>query len=298
MPKFRIGRHINIAHGFVTAPQYANDLGCTVIQIFFGNPQQVVIKARPDEELLVFGEQLSLYKMKMVVHASYTINLCHPVHSKQHQASVNALIRDLTMSDIVGKRCMGVVIHMGKNMPDNNISDETALANYVAGLKYALHNTPDNTIIILETGASQGNEVGSTLGGLSSIFWGLNKKERIRVKFCIDTCHIWASGYDISNSKKVIDFFKEFNNAVGIDRIACMHFNDSKTDRGSHVDRHADLGHGYIPVAGLKSIARIACKYKIPLILETPLDSVNNHTNRDVTFQEELAKVKKYVGVL
>ena len=295
MKRFRIGRHINTSHGFTTAPAYADSIDCEVLQVFLGNPQAINSKPKQEKDLIKFSSELNKYKLKMVVHSSYTINLCHPPKSKQFQASVRSLVRDLNATHIIGKRCMGVVIHMGKNIKANNITNQQAIRNYIRGLKKALSETPDDTIIILETGASQGTEVGSKIDGLEEIYWALDAKQRRRVKFCIDTCHIWATGYDISTRVGVRKFFNEFNRAIGIDRIACIHFNDSKTGLDSNVDRHADLGHGHIKSVGLKAVLKFAQKHKISVIMETPLDTVNPKTNKDVTFPQELAKIKKWL---
>jgi deoxyribonuclease-4 len=295
MTKFRLGRHINISHGFVTAPWYAESIGCGIFQIFLGAPQQVLSKAKQKDELIKFGKETDKRKLKMVVHGSYTINLCHPKKSKKFQASLRSLIQDLNASDNIGQNCLGVIIHMGKNIPENKLTDEQALDNYVIGLQNALAATPINTRIILETGASQGNEIASEIDGLSEIYWKLNEDERTRIYFCIDTCHIWATGYDISKPVGVKNFFKEFDDKIGLEKIICVHFNDSKTDLQSCVDRHADLGYGYIKSEGLRSVAQFAKKHDIPLIFETPLDAINKKTNREITFEEELLKVKSWL---
>lgn len=295
MSKFKLGRHINTSYGFITAPTYAKKLGCDIFQVFLGAPQQVISKAKQKDELVKFGKELDNKKINMVIHGSYTINLCHPTESKKFQMSVKSLVQDLNASANIGERCLGVIIHMGKNIPENQISDEEALDNYVLGLVQALSQTPKNTTIILETGASQGSEVASEIDGLAEIYWKLDETNRDRVTFCIDTCHIWATGYDISNSAGVKNFFKEFDKKIGLKKISCIHFNDSKTPLKSCVDRHADLGYGYIKSDGLKAIAQFAKKNNIPLIMETPLDAVNPDTNKDVTFTEEFSKVKTWL---
>ena len=295
MSEFRLGRHINISHGFVTAPWYAQSLGCGIFQIFLGAPQQVLSKAKQKDDLIKFGEEINKRKLKMVIHGSYTINLCHPKKSKKYQASIKSLIQDLNASVDIGNNCLGVIIHMGKNIPENKLSDEQALNNYVIGLQDALSSTPKNTYIILETGASQGSEIASEIDGLAEIYWKLSETERDRIFFCIDTCHIWATGYDISSPVGVKRFFNEFNDKIGVEKIICIHFNDSKTGLESCVDRHADLGYGFIKADGLKAVAQFAQTNKIPLIMETPLDAVNKTTNKDVTFEEEFTKVKSWL---
>ena len=295
MSKLRIGRHINISHGFLTAVHHAHSLGCNIMQIFLGPPQRISFKARSNTELHKFGLELQKYDMEMVIHGSYAINLCHPAGSARFKSSIKSLQQDLMAASLIGDRCAGVIIHMGKNIADNKIDNKTAIDNYIIGLKTALKATPFETTIILETGASQGTEVGSKIDGLATIYWSLTEKERERITFCIDTCHIWATGYDISTTAGVNSFFKEFDKKLGIDKIACIHFNDSKTALNSHVDRHADLAYGFIGEAGLKAFAHKASKYQIPIIMETPLDAIDPRTNREVTFANEFAKLKTWI---
>lgn len=295
MSEFRIGRHINISHIFFATPSYAECLGCTIFQIFLMIPQRIMTKSKQKEELIKFGKQLEKKDLKMVIHGSYSINLCHPHKNKKFVSSLKSLVQDLNSSADIGKNCLGVIIHMGKNVPENNITDEEALQNYVEGLKKALKITPKNTTIILETGASQGHEVGSKIDGLAKIYNGLTNMEKERIMFCIDTCHIFATGYDISDKIGVNRYFKEFDDKIGLDKIALMHFNDSKTKLGSGVDRHADLGYGFIKEKGLKAVAQFAKKHNISLVCETPLDSINVKTNREITLEEEFTKLKSWI---
>lgn len=292
---FRTGRHINISKGFVTAPWYAESLGCEIFQIFLGAPQQILSKKKQEEELVEFGSELKKRDLEMVVHGSYTINLCHPRTNKKFMASVKSLVQDLNASEIIGDRCLGVIIHMGKNIKENKLTYQQALDNYVYGLQVALSKTSLDTTIILETGASQGTEVGSELDYLSEIYWKLEEDEQDRIMFCIDTCHIWATGYDISDKIGVKKFFQEFEDKIGIEKIACIHFNDSKTGLESRVDRHADLGYGHIKEKGLKAFAQYSKKHKIPIIMETPLDAINPETNREITFDEEYSLLKSWI---
>ncbi|MEM0354028.1 MAG: deoxyribonuclease IV [Thermoplasmata archaeon] len=286
MSKF--GRQFDFRLGIVDAPSIAKELGYGIFQIFLGAPERANSRARKVSELKKMGEELERNKIEMVIHGSYTINLCHPRRSRMYKTSVRSLVRDLCASSIIGNRCIGVIVHMGKNILSNNITNDEALGNYVSGLKDALKVAPKDTTIILETGASQGREVGSKIEDLAKICRSLGKSEQSRVKVCVDTCHIWASGYDISTGNGVSKFFKRFDRLIGIDKISIIHLNDSKTPLGSGVDRHADLGYGYINKIGLKKVAKFARKMNIPVIFETPLDAINPITNQEISPDEEL----------
>lgn len=296
MGKFRIGRHIGISAGFLEVPSIAAEIGCSIMQIFLSNPQRIYTIPRKYTELEQFTVNCKKNKIKVVVHGSYTINLCHPKKNKLYKSSVKSLIRELEMVSILGKRCLGVIIHMGKNVPTNKISDSNALKNYISSIQKVLKKSPENTTLILETGASQGSEVGSRIDGLAEIYHSLTMIEQKRVMFCIDTCHIWSTGYDISTRKGAIAFFREFRDKIGLKKIACIHFNSSQNDLGAHVDRHADLSSGRIPQIGLKTIAQIAAKHKIPLIMETPLNTIDPKTNDEISFENELKLVQKWIN--
>lgn len=297
MKKFRIGRHINISGGFLTAPAFAEEIGCEFIQIFLGNPQQMISPVKPNSDLIAFGTELKIHHLKAVIHGHYTINLARNPANPKLIKSIKSLVNDIKSAHIIGKRCIGVIIHMGKNMPDEGISTEQSIQNYINGLQQAIAQTKDiDTPIILETGAGTGNEIGSDLNDLHKIYSGLNTEQKQRIKFCIDTCHIWSAGYNIGTENGVKAFFKVFDQKFSIKNIACIHLNNSQNDLGAHVDRHADLSYGKIPQIGMKKFVQIAFKHRIPIIMETPLDSPHPKTNKDIQFKDELLTVKKWIS--
>jgi deoxyribonuclease-4 len=293
---YRIGRHINISLGFVSSVAYAYSQGCSMMQIFLGAPQQVLSKKREKSSLLELSEALQKYNMLMVVHGAYTINLAHPPANRTYIISLKALIQDLEATQTIGENCLGVIIHMGKNIKANDITDEEAMDNYVRGLKEAIASgfASETNKIILETGASQGSEIGSTLDGLKYFYDRLTNTEKKCIGFCIDTCHIWATGYNISNEEKVKKFHDELEKKIGWDKVVCIHFNDSQNEKGSCVDRHADIGDGKIGEEGLRAFAMIAKKYQIPLLTETPLDYIDPKTYEKIKPTDEIIRIKKW----
>jgi deoxyribonuclease IV len=290
-----IGRHLGLSQGLAATPRMSKSIGYDIFQIFLGVPQQVISKPKSTKEIKDLAKALNETDQLMVIHASYTINLCHPPDSSKAITSVKSLVQDLKASELLGERCLGVIIHMGKNIPANGLDEDQALSNYRKGLRAALRSSPPETTIILETGAGQGSEVGTEIEGLAKIYHGLSEEHQSRITFCIDTCHIWAAGYDISSTKGVKSYFDEFDQAIGIDKISCIHFNNSKTPCGSCVDRHDDLNYGLIDPKGLRAVARFACENKIPLVMETPLDAVDPETNQDITHEDELALVRSWL---
>lgn len=295
--KFRIGRHISISPSLLTVPSFASEIECDIIQIFLGNPQELYTKERDEKELRSFGTELDKYKQKVVIHGHYTINFCNKPSTQKFKAGVRCLVTDLAASATIGKRSMGVIIHMGKKV-DPDMSKSQAMENYAKGLKECLEQTAklSNAQIILETGAGCGSEIGTDLDDLKSIYDLLSMSERKRIGFCIDTCHIWAAGYKINTAEGVKDYFNKFGKLFGIENIACIHMNNSKNKVGSRVDRHADLGYGEINTKGLRAVAIFAHTHRIPLVMETPLDVVDPATNQDILFADEKALIEKWIS--
>lgn len=283
-----IGRHISLIIGYANIPELANDIGSNITQIFIGDPQTLSLKLPDKEQLELFKKRLNKYNIRLVIHGNYAINLAQPNYTHIKKSSQNILIKSLNFTNDLN--CLGVIIHMGKNVL--KLEKKLALDNYIEGLNYVINKSLGT--IILETGASVGNEVGSNLDDLAYIYDNIIDKSRI--KFCIDTCHIWASGYDISDRDKVLRFFEIFNNKFGKNKIALFHLNDSLNPLNSHIDRHADLGFGYIPVPGLQTVVQYAFINGIDIITETPLIAINPISNLEVTFKNEKDLIKKWTG--
>jgi len=265
-----IGHNLNISHGFLSVVDYAVSLNANFIQIFLSNPQQYGGKRRHHLELQQLKQKLIDNNVKMVIHANYKLNFCNPEDSYIHKAAVNELVGDLKDSVIIG--AIGVVIHMGKNVKTLQLSNEDAISNYVKGVKTVLSKSPINSTIILETGAGVGTEVCTSIFDLGKLFNRFTVAEQARLKFCIDTCHIFASGYHIGDCDYVDVFCELINLHLKWKNVACIHLNDSKTNVNSHVDNHADLGKGFIGNDGLEKFVKICARENVPIVMETPCE--------------------------
>lgn len=288
---YRFGRHINITYGLASAAQSGLSTGSTAIQIFTGNPQSIKGRKRTIKELHELRDNLKELNMVAVIHTPYIINLCHPSGTKKYQDSLEALVRNLDESFEIG--ALGAVVHMGKNTKETGLTDYEAMDSYATSIKEALKLSKGT--IILETGAGQGSEVGTSLSDLSQIYHRLTTTEKKRVGFCIDTAHIWAAGYNIKDEENVETYFRLFNELIGIDKIIVIHFNDSAVELGSCVDRHINIGYGYIPLEGLKAVAIWGRKNNVPLILETPSDKARNYkTKKTISYVDDLSLLRKW----
>jgi deoxyribonuclease-4 len=205
--------------------------------------------------------------MKCVVHASFTINLAQGWDS--YTLSVQQLIDEIKLASVVG--ALEIVVHLGKQL---NLSKEECINNMYTSLMH-IHNETKNTDvkILLETSTGQGTELGYILEDLAIIYrkFSKHKKKEVVERFglCLDTCHVFSAGYNFNNKKAIEIFFDNFNELIGIKEIKLVHLNDSKVPSGSKVDRHENIGRGFIGEKNLLIVANVFKKYEIPIILET-----------------------------
>ena len=195
---------------------------------------------------------------KVVVHAPYIINLANDKDPEKFKFSVRFLQEELERCELLGIK--SIVLHPGSHV---GLGVDAAISNIAKGLNMIL-GTHDVTIL-LETMAGKGTEVGSSLEEIKRIVDLVDDKEHIGV--CLDTCHLNDAGYDMS---KFDDFLDQFDSLIGLDKIGCVHVNDSKNVLGAHKDRHENIGFGTIGFDNLISIIYNNRLENIPKILETP----------------------------
>ena len=207
--------------------------------------------------------------MKVVVHSTYLINLARKWD--EYSWWIKNLILEIQYANMIG--AFGVVIHLGKKL---NLSIEEAYNNMYTAIIYILNKTMslDNVSLILETSSGQGSELCYNLNDLSHFYkkFSINKNIYKRINICIDSCHIYSAGYDISSKSKVKNFLEEFNKLIGLKNVILIHLNDSKTKLGSLRDRHEGIGKGNINIKGLIHFFKFFRKNNLNIILETPND--------------------------
>lgn len=242
--------------------------GSNYIQIFTSDPCSFSYKYFDDLLIKKYKN-----KLQYVIHGSFLINLCRLPNDKITINSINLLKRDLQIAKSIG--ALGVIIHMGKDT--GKLGYEKAFNMYVNNLNKVLSET--NGTIILETGAGCGTEIATRINELAKI--REFSIDRDRIKFCIDTCHIYASGYDLCNDIIVDSLDGYIENTLGWENVVVAHINDSKDNFCSKKDRHADIADGIISKENLNSFMKFLDYFKkrnIPMILETPTDSVEYKT--------------------
>jgi len=243
-------------------------------QFYLGDHNNTSIKQKfkfSDLSISNFLKIINKYNLISVIHASLSVNIVSPINSNRFLWNFQNVIFDLNQSVFI--KSHGVVIHLGSKSTKNfNFDNKTAINNAINGIKYILTNSDPLSTLILETPAQSGSKIAYNIKDLAIIFKSVHKIFKNRVGICIDTQHIFTSGYNISTIDGIIDFFTNFNKLIGINNIKLFHINDSAVPFHSKVDRHQFIGEGYIfknnfePLAIICNIARIN---NIPMILET-----------------------------
>jgi len=264
-----VGAHTSASGGVWNAPLNAKNIGAKAFALFTKNQRQW--KAKPLDEIAVekFKESLKesgIDPNQVLPHDSYLINLGSPEDEKWEK-SLNAFIDEVERCQLLGLDKLN--FHPGSHL--KKLSEEESLDRVVEALNIALDRTEDVKLVIENT-AGQGSNLGYKLEHLAYIIDGVTDKSRIGV--CIDTCHLFSSGYDIRDRENYDKTMEQFEDIVGFKYLMGMHINDSKAKLGSRVDRHHSIGKGEIGLEAFRFIMNDSRMDNIPLILETIDDSI------------------------
>ncbi len=265
-----LGAHMSIAGGIENAYGRGASIGCTAIQFFTHSNRQWAMKEISDSTIRAVQEaQNKTGITHAMVHASYLINLGSDTAATVKHSLIT-LKKEIEQCNALGINYL--VLHPGGGKSD----PQKVMQQISAGLTEVLQGVPHNkTMILLEIMAGQGSHVGSTFEELAYLRSNVHEKKNIG--FCIDTCHLWAAGYDFSTEKGYKKVFEEFDTILGISHLKAIHLNDSKQKLGSHVDRHAEIGEGTIGLEAFRLLMNDKQLYSIPKVLETPKDELEDY---------------------
>ncbi|MFH0898252.1 MAG: deoxyribonuclease IV [bacterium] len=274
-----VGAHVSIAGGLHNSIKEALSIGATTMQIFTKSNRSYTAKALTQKETTLFKQAVKESGLqKITAHCSYLINIGSPKIGVANK-SVTALAKELSRCEQLDIPYL--VIHPGSHLGSG---EDACIKQIAKNLDTILANATGTTKICLETMAGQGTNIGSTFEQLKNIIDLCKHKEHLGT--CLDTCHIFSAGYDISSEKKYHEVMDTFCKIIGISRLQVVHVNDSKTPCGSHIDRHETLGKGTIPRNAFKALMNDKRLENVPKILETPDPDL---------YAEEIAMLKKMV---
>jgi deoxyribonuclease IV len=259
-----LGAHVSTAGGAASAIDRACAIGCTAMQIFVKNNMQWFAKPLDAAAVRAFREHPLRDSLRCVFgHSGYLINLAAS-DPAFHKLSMRSLREELVRASQLGLPFL--VLHPGAHMGQGV---EAGLEKVVASLNAICSEIPEvETRIALETTAGQGSSLGRTFEELAFILGGCREPERFSV--CIDTAHLFASGYDLRSDEEIMRTFAQFKRRIGFKRLAAIHMNDSKAALGSRVDRHEHIGKGKIGLNAFRYIMREPRFRNVPKVLETP----------------------------
>ena len=261
-----IGAHTSSSGGVYNAISHATEIGAKSFALFTKNQRRWSAKPLTRTTILKFKDMLEksgINPKHILPHDSYLINLGNP-NIEKREKSLEAFIDEIERCDLLGLKLLN--FHPGSHL--NEISEDESLQHIINALNKAIAKTKNSEVkLIIENTAGQGSNLGYKFEHLRTIIEGIEDKNRIGV--CIDTCHLFVSGYDIRDEKNYIDTWNEFDKTIGFNYLFGMHLNDSKTKLGSRVDRHHNIGYGEIGLDFFKRLMNDKRFDDIPLILET-----------------------------
>ena len=260
-----IGAHVSASGGVWNAPLNAHSIGATAFALFTKNQKQWVAKPLTDEEIGLFKDNCAKYGFtaaQILPHDSYLINLGSP-REEGLQKSRAAFIDEMHRCEQLGLDRLN--FHPGSHLKE--ISVDECLATIAHSINLALDKTQGVTAVIENT-AGQGSNLGYSFEQIAQIIDQVEDKSRVGV--CIDTCHSFAAGYDLSTELGFTQVFEHFENVIGFKYLKGMHLNDATKPLASKVDRHSTLGNGVLGMVPFEMIMEDSRFDNIPLILETP----------------------------
>ncbi len=264
-----VGAHVSTSDGVFNAPINAHKIGATAFALFTKNQRQWKAKPFDSETIDKFHQNMEKFNFQphqVLPHDSYLINLGHPEKEKREK-SLNAFIDEVERCRVLGLDRLN--FHPGSHL--RKISEKESLDLIVESLNIVLDKT-EGVSLVIENTAGQGSNLGYKFEHLAYIIDEIEDKNRIGV--CLDTCHLFSSGYDIRTEEEYRKTMEKFDEVVGFEYLMGMHLNDSKVKLGSRVDRHHSLGKGEIGLEPFKLIMNDDRMENVPLILETTDPSI------------------------
>lgn len=257
----KLGAHVSTAGGPAKAFDRALEIGAETIQIFASSPRAWKFKMPTDEQASEFrAKGQSTGVGPVFVHGSYLVNVGGSPEIVEK--SIDCLSNNLIAASKLGAE--GVIFHGGSH---KGKGFDAVLLQAAESLKEALNRSPDDVFLIIENSAGMGSHIGASFAELGRMVEAIDDR---RVKICLDTEHCFAAGYNIADAEGVQASMEEFEREIGLDKLVAVHANDAKVEHGSGVDRHENIGEGYIGLDGFEVIMAHPAFEDVPFLLEVP----------------------------
>ncbi len=282
----KIGAHVSMSGGISKAVVRGQDIGCEAIQIFGSSPQTWAFKPVPGEQIELFKQGLADAGIGPVfLHAIYLINLGTPDKEKLKKG-IDSLANYMKLAADLG--ATGVIFHPGSH---GGRGYEAILPQTVEAIKIVLDTAPEGPVLAVENMAGMGQHIGAKFDELGGI---LDAVDSPRLKICLDTQHSFAAGYDLANPDGIQAMLDELDAGPGSANVAAVHANDSKRVCGSGVDRHDNIGEGFIGEEGFAAIMANPAFADVPFLLEVPGFEGNGPDQQNMDI---LKRIRQQVGL-
>lgn len=277
-----LGAHMPTGKGLDDAIREGKAIGCTAVQVFTSSPRQWKASVVTDEKAAAFKRALQETGITATIsHDSYLINLSDSDDEKREK-SIAGLTGEMERAGKYGIPL--VVSHIGACRGQDLA---VAQARACDGILRVLDQTPETVTLLMETTAGQGSSLNSSFDEIATILEVCKSPARLAV--CLDTCHIFVAGYDIRTIDTFYSTFERFEKIVGFDKLRAVHCNDSKKAFGSRVDRHENLGEGFIGPIAFQTLVTDSRFDNIPIVVETPTEDDGHAKN--------VAKLRAWAGL-
>lgn len=259
---FYIGCHMSVSDGYLKMAEKASSLGGNTLQFFTRNPRGSQAKNIDPDDMKSFMSYIASENFgKCVAHAPYILNACS-ADEKNRTLALDVMADDLRRMEFLPGNYYNFHpgCHVGQGV-DTGITLVTDHLNKIL-------DSEQKTVVLIETMAGKGSEIGSRFEEIRTIIDGVGLKDKLGV--CLDTCHVWDAGYDIVNDLDGV--LSEFDRIIGLEYLRAVHLNDSMNPCGSHKDRHQKIGDGYLGLDAFERIVNNNELHGLPFVLETPND--------------------------
>jgi deoxyribonuclease-4 len=274
-----IGAHVSSSGGIHTALDRGEELGCEAVQVFTQSPRAWRPTAHPDENLDRFRVRRAELGVPVVCHALYLINLAAPDETI-YDKSVTALRHTVDVACRIDAEA--VIFHVGSHL---GAGFEAGLERVVPALQSCLERCSDTTWLLMENTAGAGGTIGRSLEELERLLDRLDRHPRLGL--CLDSCHLYASGYDVTDRAELDRTVDEVDRRIGLDRLRALHVNDSQVPLGSNRDRHDNVGEGLMG-DGLGTFLAHPKLQGLPALLETPGKDKHGPDAAQIAFTKKL----------
>ena len=257
----KIGAHVSTAGGLSNAIDRAQTIGAETIQIFASSPRGWAFKPVPEEQVTGFRDKAKDAGISPTfLHGIYLVNVGG--QPDLVEKSIKSLTEHMTVAGQIG--AAGVIFHGGSH---KGVGFDAILGQAAAALKVVLDLSPSDVWLIIENSAGMGSQVGASFQEIGRLIEAVDSPQ---LMVCLDTEHTFAAGYNLADPEAIDSIVEEFDREIGLSKLVAVHANDAKVEHGSGVDRHENIGEGYVGIGGFEVIMGHPAFQDVPFLLEVP----------------------------